>query len=486
MNAPTRPLGTPGTLPLPRPVNPQLIADPAKAPLSASRAAEEDAPFAQRPGRLSPTVSVGLPPRDPLAELSSSQSVSPISADESGAPIGPVLGRGSAAGFPPVTAERTLPAVPPFHPRTAAVANRQDSAASSNPTSSLLGAAGIRPGSASSLTPAHSTGPALESEVVPTPRFDELHVATDVADPFSSGPWSSNVNAAAPHVPASETRESPAALTGGSLGSRPPDAIAAPVAADSSVDAHSPAPVSLERETPRKKAGVSMAVAGLVAMLFGAGGFGFGYVTGASSHGDAGQVVAAAPTIEPEARRLGSPPPPPPPPEASHDVVVDLPETAVAEAKQNERRGKRANERASEDAPDSVGLQGEKGSDSLSGLAAGVGPAPAAGAGSERGTSTGLEAAAIQSTVQKNQNAVKRSCWQPALNGRSADAPSTARVTTTIQIAPNGAVTNVKHSGDPRGYPGLGGCIVTRVKTWTFPRANGSTTANIPFVFAAQ
>ena len=88
--------------------------------------------------------------------------------------------------------------------------------------------------------------------------------------------------------------------------------------------------------------------------------------------------------------------------------------------------------------------------------------------------------------MQKNQNAVKRSCWQPALNGRAADAPSTARVTTTIQISPDGTVSSVKHSGEPRGYPGLGRCIVARLKGWTFPKSDGTTPVNVPFSFNAQ
>ena len=114
-------------------------------------------------------------------------------------------------------------------------------------------------------------------------------------------------------------------------------------------------------------------------------------------------------------------------------------------------------------------------------------PGPVVGpSGGSSNSAAGLEGSAIQRTVQKYQNGVKRSCWQPALNNRSLGASSSARVTATLRIAPNGSVSSVTHSGDPSGYPGLASCIAARVKGWSFPRAAGPTTANIPFVFAAQ
>jgi hypothetical protein len=256
---------------------------------------------------------------------------------------------------------------------------------------------------------------------------------------------------------------------------------------------------------PKPKSGrvVSFAVAGVVAVLFGASGFASGYLLGASKVPAPGVNLAAtgpeassAPITAGAPRQLHPPPPPPRLEEsvaaptgglgASKGMPASVPEADEGKPKKSsERKGDEHGETAVAEpasAPD-VGR-----SDSLSALGAGAGPGPIAGPGSNQAPAggTGLEAAAIQSTVQKNQNAVKRSCWQPALNNRSADAPSTARVTTTIQISPNGTVTHVKHSGDPRGYPGLGACIITRLKGWTFPKSNGSTTANIPFVFAAQ
>lgn len=130
------------------------------------------------------------------------------------------------------------------------------------------------------------------------------------------------------------------------------------------------------------------------------------------------------------------------------------------------------------------GLSGLKGLSALgpSGPAVGnasPGAAPAAGGGQ-------LDGAQTQATVARYTGSVKRSCWQPALDARAPDAPTSARVTVTITVGGNGNVQNVTTSGDPRGYPGLATCIGGRVRAWQFPATGGTTTVNVPFVFAAQ
>ncbi len=132
----------------------------------------------------------------------------------------------------------------------------------------------------------------------------------------------------------------------------------------------------------------------------------------------------------------------------------------------------------------SGGLTGLKG---LSGLS----PSGPAIPGSSPGTTPSgkggqLDAGQIQSTVSRYTGAVKRRCWQPALDGRDPSAPSTARVVVTIGVAGSGNVQSVSTSGDPRGYPGLANCIASSVRAWTFPATGGSSTAVVPFVFAAQ
>lgn len=118
------------------------------------------------------------------------------------------------------------------------------------------------------------------------------------------------------------------------------------------------------------------------------------------------------------------------------------------------------------------------------------GPAgPSGGPGTKSGGSAAgsqLDSAQVQRVVSSHTGSVKRSCWQPALSTRDRDAPSSARVSVTINVSASGSVSSVSTSGDPKGYRGLSGCIASRVRGWQFPAAGGSTTVNVPFVFAAQ
>lgn len=96
-----------------------------------------------------------------------------------------------------------------------------------------------------------------------------------------------------------------------------------------------------------------------------------------------------------------------------------------------------------------------------------------------------LEAGAVQRTVSGQTGAVRRGCWQPALDRRQEGAPSTARVVLTIDVLPSGRVSRVSATPDPPGYPGLSACIAGRVRGWKFPPSSGAT-VQVPFVFAAQ
>lgn len=116
----------------------------------------------------------------------------------------------------------------------------------------------------------------------------------------------------------------------------------------------------------------------------------------------------------------------------------------------------------------------------------GPGPAGGPGGGAAGGAKEALDSASIQKTVSRYTSSVKRSCWQPALDTRAKDAPSSARVNVTITVSPSGSVQNVTTSGDPKGYRGLASCIQGRVRGWQFPASSGTTTVNVPFVFAAQ
>lgn len=135
-------------------------------------------------------------------------------------------------------------------------------------------------------------------------------------------------------------------------------------------------------------------------------------------------------------------------------------------------------------APTAKGLTGLSG---LSGLGA-TGPTGGSGHDVSGGGSAGgqLEGAAIQRVVANFSPSVRRGCWQPALESRTADAPTGARVGVTITVSPAGNVDNVSTTGDPKGYPNLARCIEGKVRGWKFPQSSGTTTVQVPFVFAAQ
>jgi len=131
------------------------------------------------------------------------------------------------------------------------------------------------------------------------------------------------------------------------------------------------------------------------------------------------------------------------------------------------------------------GISGLKGLQGLSSLGPNRGPESSGPSGTVSGTGQ-LDGAQIQSTVARYTGSVKRACWQPALDTRDKDAPTTARVNVAITVLPSGSVSNAAVNGDPKGYRGLSQCISSRVRGWQFPPSGDTTTVNVPFVFAAQ
>ena len=71
-------------------------------------------------------------------------------------------------------------------------------------------------------------------------------------------------------------------------------------------------------------------------------------------------------------------------------------------------------------------------------------------------------------------------------NEATAEGLSQAASAAGATVGAGGNVQNVSTSGEPRGYRGLASCIASRVRGWTFPASSGTTTVNVPFVFAAQ
>jgi hypothetical protein len=171
----------------------------------------------------------------------------------------------------------------------------------------------------------------------------------------------------------------------------------------------------------------------------------------------------------------------PPPPEAATSAIA---QNDATKPKTGSKSGSKTTDPAN-GADKGGGLTGLKGLGGLTPAPGGPGASGPGGAATPGGGGQ-LDAGQIQATVGRYTGSVKRSCWQPALDSRDANAPTSARVMVTITVGPSGSVQNVSTSGEPRGYPGLAGCIAGRVRAWQFPATGGTTTVNVPFVFAAQ
>ncbi len=109
---------------------------------------------------------------------------------------------------------------------------------------------------------------------------------------------------------------------------------------------------------------------------------------------------------------------------------------------------------------------------------AATGPTPPSGGQLSQGEMNGV--------VAQNQPRVRRKCWQPAIDGQPPNGPRNARIHREHQHRRLRERRLGLGSGAERDFPGLASCIAGMVKGWRFPASGGSTTVNVPFVFAAQ
>jgi hypothetical protein len=109
------------------------------------------------------------------------------------------------------------------------------------------------------------------------------------------------------------------------------------------------------------------------------------------------------------------------------------------------------------------------------------GGGPNVGPGSGPGTSSGggLDTAAVQNVVAMRKRGVTKKCWEVG----NSDQKSSANVTVTVTVAPNGSVSDASATGDD---PTIANCVAREVKGWTFPAPGSTTTVNIPFHFVRQ
>jgi hypothetical protein len=170
-------------------------------------------------------------------------------------------------------------------------------------------------------------------------------------------------------------------------------------------------------------------------------------------------------------------------PAAANNTVEEA--AVEADPKQPKKPSSVAKTGAASESEPKTGLSGLKGLSGLSNVGPSGGPATGGPSGASGGGNQ-LDSGQIQSTVARYTGSVRRRCWQPALDARAKDAPTTAKVTVTITVSGSGAVENATTSGEPKGYTGLAQCIASSVRSWQFPASGGRTVANIPFVFAGQ
>lgn len=91
------------------------------------------------------------------------------------------------------------------------------------------------------------------------------------------------------------------------------------------------------------------------------------------------------------------------------------------------------------------------------------------------GSGAGLSQAQAQSVVSRYKGSLMRRC-------RSMVTKGSAKVGATIVVGPSGSVRSAAVSGGSK-YPGLAGCVKSRIMNWSFPPSGGSTTINVSFNF---
>lgn len=103
----------------------------------------------------------------------------------------------------------------------------------------------------------------------------------------------------------------------------------------------------------------------------------------------------------------------------------------------------------------------------------------------EQGSRELLTGEDIAPVIAASGSRLRKECWQPALDARSPDAPTSVRVLVQLKIDPSGQVAAADADGTPPGYPLLATCILAVVRSLTFRSARGSTLVNVPYVFGA-
>jgi len=90
----------------------------------------------------------------------------------------------------------------------------------------------------------------------------------------------------------------------------------------------------------------------------------------------------------------------------------------------------------------------------------------------------------IKRFVEEAAAAMERDCWRSARATREVSAPANAAVPVALTVKRSGRVERALVSADPAGYPGLGSCVLRRVRDWHFDRLGEDTNVKVTFHFA--
>ena len=97
------------------------------------------------------------------------------------------------------------------------------------------------------------------------------------------------------------------------------------------------------------------------------------------------------------------------------------------------------------------------------------------------GEGSPLATDAVQRVVASHTADIRLACWDRGTVGDSLR--SSANVTVSLIVAPDGAVSGASATGDD---PEVAKCIQARTLTWRFPAPGATTTVSIPFKFVHQ
>jgi TonB family protein len=90
----------------------------------------------------------------------------------------------------------------------------------------------------------------------------------------------------------------------------------------------------------------------------------------------------------------------------------------------------------------------------------------------------------VKQLVEASAAAMERDCWRPARSTREVSAPPKAAVPVALTVKRSGKVDGARVSTNPAGYPGLGSCVVRKVRDWHFERLARDTNVEVTFHFS--